>query len=37
LTVPSGRLRTLPSIRTTHSERSTSAVLKAGESGSATT
>ena len=36
LVVPSGRLLTLPSIRTTHSERSVSASLNAGESGSAT-
>ena len=33
----SGRRRTLPSIRTTHSARSVSATLKAGLSGSATT
>ena len=30
LSVPAGRLRTLPSIRTTHSERSFSACLNAG-------
>ena len=34
--VPAGRLRTLPSTRTTHSERTVSASLKAGESGSTT-
>ena len=36
-TVPMGRGRTLPSIRTTHSARTCSAALKAGLSGSATT
>jgi hypothetical protein len=36
LSVPSGRRRTLPSIRTTHSERNFSTSLNAGESGSAT-
>ena len=35
--VPAGRLRTLPSMRTTHSERSVSASLNAGLSGSTTT
>jgi hypothetical protein len=35
--VPPGRRRTLPSIRTTHSERKVSAILNAGLSGSATT
>ena len=35
--VPGGRGRTLPSTRITHSERTFSATLNAGESGSATT
>ena len=34
--VPAGRMRTLPSSRTTHSDRNVSTSLKAGESGSAT-
>ena len=35
--VPAGRARTVPSTRITHSERTFSAIAKAGESGSATT
>ena len=34
--VPAGRVRTRPSMRTTHSERTPSAALKAGESESTT-
>ncbi len=37
LDVPARRLRTRPSMRTTHSERKVSTTLKAGDAGSATT